>query len=174
MIMLNLKKISSQQWIAAFFVLGCAVVGALSGRYVLLSSFAQMRLESDQKQTQSDPAFVVPTAPPEKVKKDEKPNGEDVQKVAADLGELRVWEVAVRQPLPPRKEALTPPRWRIVGVTSVGSEKSVLLLFENQPATETRKIGEKLPGGARIVEIAQDQLKISLNGQLMKLNLRKQ
>lgn len=172
--MLNLKKIFSKQWVASFFVIACTVIGALLGRYVLFDSLVQTRFESQQKQTQLDPAFLVPAAPPEKIAKDEKKSAENAQKATTDLSELRVWEVAVRQPLPPRKEALTPPRWRIVGVTSVGNEKSVLLLFDNQPATEARKIGEKLPGGAKIVEIAQDQLKISLNGQIMKLNLRKQ
>lgn len=174
MLMLNIKKFSSQQWVAIIFIIGCAVVGALLGRYVLFDSLTQMRSENERKQALPDPAFIVPAAPPEKVKKDEILSAEDASKGSVDPGELRVWEVTVRQPLPPRKEALTPPRWRIVGVTSVGNEKSVLLLFENQPATEIRKIGEKLPGGAKIVEIAQDQLKISLNGQLMKLNLRKQ
>ncbi|MFZ6749294.1 hypothetical protein ACO0K8_09985 [Undibacterium sp. Ren11W] len=94
--------------------------------------------------------------------------------LGTDPAQLRVWEAAVRQPMSPRKEPLTPPVWRIVGVTVIGNEKNVLLLFGKQPATETRKIGDQLPGGAKIVQISQDHLQISLNGQLMKLNLRKQ
>ncbi|MET3119127.1 hypothetical protein AAKU64_003366 [Undibacterium sp. GrIS 1.8] len=174
MSMRDIKKISGQHWGSTVFVIGCSVAGALLGRYMLFDSLGQMHLANAKKQALPDAPFIVPAAPPETMKNEQDLSQEDGSKSTIGLSELRVWEVAVKQPLPPRKEPLTPPRWRIVGVTSVGSEKSVLLLFENQPATETRKIGEKLPGGAKIVEIAQDQLKISLNGQLMKLNLRKQ
>lgn len=96
------------------------------------------------------------------------------EEVLVDLADLRIWELTARQPLPPRKEPLTAPGWKIVGVTSVGDETSVLLLFDKQTATETRKVGDLLPGGARIVQITQDALRIVLNSQYMKLSVRKQ
>ncbi|MCU6434935.1 hypothetical protein LPB67_14250 [Undibacterium sp. Jales W-56] len=182
--MLNLNKLSRRQWGAIVFVLVCCGASIFLGRYAVIESLNEMQRENAEKLPQSDLVFALPIVPLEKdvsIKSD-KSNSEirlnkdpkDAPKDIVDLTALRIWEIAVRQPLPPRKDPLTPPRWRIVGVTSVGVEKSVLLLFENQPATEAKKIGDKLPGGAKIIEIAQDHLKISLNGQSMKLNLRKQ
>ncbi|WP_422946496.1 hypothetical protein [Undibacterium sp. Ren11W] len=126
-----------------------------------------MSPQKTSKTAEPEPAFLVPPMPPRTAEAEEEVLG-------TDPAQLRVWEAAVRQPMSPRKEPLTPPVWRIVGVTVIGNEKNVLLLFGKQPATETRKIGDQLPGGAKIVQISQDHLQISLNGQLMKLNLRKQ
>lgn len=164
---LNLKKLSRRQLFALTALLLCGVLGAGAG-WLSISLSNRTAPQSKAKNTnETEPPFVLQTAPVEKVE-----TAEVVQ--AVDPAELQIWEIAARQALPPRKEPLTAPRWRIVGVTEVGNEKNVLLLFGNLPATETRKIGEKLPGGAKIVQISQDHLQISLNGQLMKLNLRKQ
>jgi hypothetical protein len=150
----------------ASVVLCCTAAGAGWGWY---SAKAELRLPARQtpsKEQSQEIAFALPPSPPDLVENDEQ--------AAIDPAVLRAWEVTARQPLPPRKEALTPPGWKIVGVTGAGIEQNVLLLFENQNTTEPKKVGDILPGGAKIVQISQDQLRIVLNGQLMKLNLRKQ
>ncbi|MBC3812492.1 hypothetical protein [Undibacterium aquatile] len=177
--MLSLKKISRQQLIAAGVIVVGIVAGAVAG-FFSISATGLVTQNSADEPSAKDAPFVLPASPP--VKKAVSPVTEDAAQLAAksaqkaeeELADQRMWEATAKQPLPPRKEPMTPPRWRVVGITSVGSVKSVLLLFENQPVTEARGIGDKLPGGAKIVDIAQDHLKIVLNGQTMKLNLRKQ
>lgn len=181
--MFNLKKITRQQWIGIGVILVCIVFGIALGMYRLSANLRESQRNNEEKAVQADVGFVLPIAPPEAktpslIEKSANDTKEvDTTAVKVDLidqSELRVWEVAARQTLPPRKEPLTARRWRVVGVTAVGDVKNVLLLFENQPATVVLKTGDKLPGGAKITQIAQDHLQISLNGQLMKLNLRKQ
>jgi hypothetical protein len=164
---LNLKSLSRQQLFAAIGLSACCLLGAGLGWASMSASLKMISLQKKSKTTEPELAFLVPPLPPQTAEVDEAVLG-------PDPAQLRVWEAAVRQPMPPRKEALTPPVWRIVGVTMIGNEKNVLLLFGKQAATEARKIGDQLPGGAKIVQISQDHLQISLNGQLMKLNLRKQ
>jgi hypothetical protein len=166
-IMQNIKKIPSQYVVPVVVLMACALVAGFLG-WISINKTADLApLLNEKKATVLETPFVLQSAPNEK-------GGLDEHETVIDPAQLRIWEITARQALPPRKEPLTPPRWRIVGVTTVGEEKSVLLLFADQPAPETLKIGEKLPGGAKIVQISQDHLQISLNGQLMKLNLRKQ
>ena len=137
----------------------CGVSGAMGGWY------SAMQLRPVAGEHQQEVVFVVPPGPSNLI---------EVENTPIDPGTLRVWEQTARQPLPPRKEPLTPPNWKIVGVTAVGNEKSVLLLFEKKMVAEPRKVGDLLPGGARIVQISQDELRVALKGQLMKLVLHKQ
>lgn len=164
---LRFKNLSRAQFFVLVTLLICGLLGAGAGWLSMMSKHIALPPPNGKNASESEAPFVLQTAPAEKT---------EVSDVASvvDPAELQIWEVTARQALPPRKEPLTPAPWRIVGVTEVGNDKNVLLLFGNLPATETRKIGEKLPGGAQIVQISQDHLQISLNGQLMKLNLRKQ
>jgi len=181
--MYNLNKISRQQLIGAACLIGVFIICAMLGRYQVQGELSHQLEAGQNKAQQTDPHFVLPANPPgSPVEVQKRGAGEattvksqqDAANDELDMVEARVWEIAAKQPLPPRKEPLTPARWRIVGVTAVGDEKSVLVFFENQPMPEIRKVGEKLPGGAKIIEIAQDHLKILLNGQIMNLSLRKQ
>jgi hypothetical protein len=165
--MVNLKSISRHHLIVGGVLLVCGLAGAILGRISMTNSLDALQLSEMQKTIVAEPAFVLPPAAPEYDKAEELAS-------IPDTGESRIWEATVRQAMPPRKEPLTPPGWRIVGVTTIGNEKNALLLFDKQPATEVRKIGDKLPGGAKIIDILPDHLQISLNGQIMKLNLRKQ
>jgi hypothetical protein len=167
LIKLNLKKLSRRQYVALVALLLCGLLGAGAGWLSVTLSNSEKQPSKVKDANETEPPFALQTAPPEIIE-----TAEVTQTV--DPAELQIWEIAARQALPPRKVPLTSPPWRIVGVTEVGSEKNVLLLFGNPPVTEIRKIGEKLPGGAKIVRISQEHLQISLNGQLMKLNLRKQ
>jgi hypothetical protein len=153
--------------IPALIVLCCGVAGSAWGWYQVSASQQDYERNNAGKLARQDSAFVMPPAPPEKA---------EITDAALDPLALRVWEITARQPLalPPRKEPLTPPTWKIVGVTTIGSEKNVLLLFENQTAADIKKIGDRLPGGAKIVDITQDHLRLLLNGQHLKLSLLKQ
>lgn len=155
-----LAKISRNAAITALSLFTCAVSGAALGWYTLPISSLKVASGNAQK---PDAAFVLPSPPPAR---DEMPD--------TDLVDFRVWEMTARQPLPPRKEPLTAPGWKIVGVTLVGNEKNVLFLYDKKSAIEIRKEGEELPGGAKIVQISQEYLRIFLNGQFMKLSLLKQ
>ncbi len=162
-IMNAIRSVSRRNIIIAVIVLACGLTGAAWGWYSSISATAEMARE----RTQQEAVLVLPPRPPvvPDPSEDEAP---------ADLAELRIWEATARQPLPPRKEPLTAPSWKIVGVTSVGDDSSVLILFDKQTTPETLKVGDLLPGGAKILQISQDTLRIVLNGQIMKLSVRKQ
>lgn len=143
----------------------CTAAGLLAG--LCAGAIASAGPAHGAREQNQDSAFAMPVAPP-------KAAAEAEDAAAVDPRILRSWEATARQPLPPRKEPLTPPGWKIVGVTIAGKERNVLILFDNQKTTELRKIGDALPGGAKIVQISQDELQLALNGQLMKLSLHKQ
>lgn len=160
-------KLSRNNIITILNVFSCGVLGAALGWYTLSISLHNITPGNGQKAPKPDAAFVLPPYP-------SAPAAAEQEPVLTDPADLRVWEMTARQPLPPRKEPLTAPGWKIVGVTSVGNEKNVLLLFDKQTEIEIRKVGEQLPGGAKIIQISQDHLRIFLNGQFMKLDLLKQ
>lgn len=166
-IMNIIRTISRRNIIIVVFVLACGLTGVAWGWYSSMSAAGEMAREHTRKLPQQEMVLVLPSHPPvvPDPPEDEAP---------ADLAELRIWEASARQPLPPRKEPLTAPGWKIVGVTSVGDDASVLILFDKQTSPETLKIGDLLPGGAKILQISQDTLRIVLNGQIMKLSVRKQ
>lgn len=71
------------------------------------------------------------------------------------------------------EKALTAPNWRITGVVAAGREHVALLLVESQPVQQL-KVGDKLPGGAKILDIAPDRLCILLNGKKRVLKTYKE
>jgi hypothetical protein len=145
----------------------CGLAGATWGWFASKATFKDIVLVSLQKKSQQDAAFILPSSPPMVF---EQPKEE----APTDFSTLRIWEVTAHQPLPPRKEPLTGPNWKVVGVTSVDADASILLLFDKQTEVETRKVGDLLPGGAKIVKITQDAVRIYLNKETMELRLRKQ
>ena len=62
------------------------------------------------------------------------------------------------------EKALTAPNWRITGVVAAGKEHVALLSVEEQPMQQL-KIGDALPGGAKILDISPDKICILLNGK---------
>lgn len=166
--MAAIKSVSRKTIIAAAIVIACGLAGAGWGWHA--SKAASEEAARASPPPKQDAVFVLPPGPPPAPEQLE----EEVLADPADLADLRIWEITARQPLPPRKEAMTAPGWKIVGVTAVGDDTNVLLLFDKQTTTETRKVGDLLPGGARIVQISQDTLRIVLNSQYMKLSVRKQ
>jgi len=148
----------------ASIVLACCIVGAAWGWYDIAQAQQQLAQEQAGRPVRPEPALHLPPAPPDP---------DELAEREIDPADQSIWELATKEPLAVRKEPLTPPNWKIVGVTGAGDDKSVLLLYENQPTVEIRKIGEKLPGGAKIVDITQDYLRILLDGKPLKLSLRK-
>ena len=170
MIMAAIKKIPRNWILAGSLIVVSAVIGSALGKYEARTSGTTSTAGTPQLR-KPDAAFVLPPAPPPPASTSE---AAEKTETTVDLDSLRIWEATVRQPLPPRKEPLTPPDWKIVGVSASGNDKNVMILFENQTTAEVLKIGDKLPGGAKIVDITQDYLRLVLNGQYIKLNLREQ
>lgn len=158
-----IRSVSRKNTITAIIVISCGLVGTAWGWFASITTFNKAMHATAQKIPKQDTVFVLPPRPP--VAPDQP------KEVMADL---RIWELTARQPLPPRTEPLTAPGWKIVGVTSIGNDANVLLLFDKQIDIEARKVGDSLPGGAKIIQISQDVVRIVLNGQYMKLSLRKQ
>lgn len=68
------------------------------------------------------------------------------------------------------KEVLIDPEWRFAGITVNGREKLVMLRVEGQ-AMQTLKVGDQLPGGAKITDIKDDHLCLLIKGKQRKLDL---
>ncbi|MBI1891036.1 MAG: hypothetical protein HYS18_10340 [Burkholderiales bacterium] len=165
----------SRNWaLGGIIVAACGLLGATLGWISASTSQGNSDIAALSKNQKQDPAFVLPPPPPpiaEKVEQTEKTEKSDKPD---DTTSLRIWELSARQPLPPRKEPLTPPNWKIVGVSTIGKDKNVIILFDNQTTGEILKVGDKLPGGAKIVDIFSDRLRLILNGQPMTLSLSEQ
>ena len=89
------------------------------------------------------------------------------------IAQTRLWGGGVgagTAPLPTDEAPLTAPDWRISGVYSEGSGKNVALLsFDGLPLAAQQqqqlRVGDKLPGGAKILAITPDRVCILLNGK---------
>lgn len=62
-----------------------------------------------------------------------------------------MWEAAYLRPPVTSGEPLTPPRWVIVGVANRGDQQIVMVQRGSDPTPHYYKVGDTLPGGARIV-----------------------
>ena len=68
--------------------------------------------------------------------------------------------------------ALTPPDWRIAGVFSQGGKPVALLNIDELPPRQQQlHVGDKLPGGAKILAITPDRLCILLGGKKRSLTI---
>lgn len=68
------------------------------------------------------------------------------------------------------EKPLTPPDWRLAGVYSEAGQLALLILTEGQPAPQTLRVGDSLPGGAKILAITSDRVTIALQGRRMYLS----
>jgi len=64
---------------------------------------------------------------------------------------------------------LTPPGWHFFGSYTVGAERYVLIKPDNQPEYAL-KVGDRLPGGSKILRIEKDAICILIHGKQRKLN----
>jgi hypothetical protein len=90
------------------------------------------------------------------------------------LKERNLWGDAVMASAVAASEPLTAPDWNIIGVASNTAVTTLLLSFSNAPERLIElKVGESLPGGAKIMGIEQDKIRILLNGKPRQLFLRR-
>ena len=88
------------------------------------------------------------------------------EKAVASITQANLWGTVATATQAPLNE----PEWRFAGVAVNGSEKTVIISAENQPLQMLR-IGDQLPGGAKILRINEDHLCLSINGKKRKLDL---
>jgi len=93
----------------------------------------------------------------------------DPKKAAEIIAARNLWGI-----VPPAPEASpSDPAWHFAGVARRGSDRYVLIKFEGKPV-QTLKTGDVLPGGAKILEIGEDQLCILINGKRRALGIYRQ
>ena len=104
------------------------------------------------------------------------PSQADPDALLSEIVAARLWPLPVLLglPLPTAAvpEALTPPDWRIAGAYSAGGQAVAILSVTGKPDLFLR-VGERLPGGARLEAIAADHLIITLNGKRLFLSTLK-
>ncbi len=69
-----------------------------------------------------------------------------------------LWEFQLRQPIPPRDPPLTPPSWRLIGATSAGGNRSLIILRQGRNEPEYFRTGDTLPGGYVVGEITDEDV----------------
>lgn len=67
-----------------------------------------------------------------------------------------------------KDEPLTDPAWRFLAVMVNGTEKYVVIDIEKQP-NRLLKVGDQLPGGAKIHEISRGSVCVIVNGKKRSL-----
>lgn len=78
----------------------------------------------------------------------------------------RLPDVVVAKPL-------IDPEWRVLGIITNGPERFVLIKIEGQPE-QRLGINDKLPGGSKILNIADDNLCLLINGKKRNLGIYRQ
>ncbi len=62
----------------------------------------------------------------------------------------RMWEASANIPWQVRATPITPPNWSITGVVQRGEQTQIIVQFDGEPAPRFLKIGDVLPGGAKL------------------------
>jgi hypothetical protein len=100
--------------------------------------------------------------------------GLDSSQALALITAKRIWGAPNLPPgvQPPGagQAALTPPDWRIVGVVIRGGQRAVLIQVQGAPFPVSLAPGERLPGGAEILDISPDRLTLRLGGRRAHLS----
>jgi hypothetical protein len=85
----------------------------------------------------------------------------DVDALATRIDAANPWGVHHDQA---DQAPLTPPEWRIMGAAANGDEHLAIIRIEGQ-APATLKVGDALPGGAKICAVDSDRLCVVVNGK---------
>ncbi|MBV8467553.1 MAG: hypothetical protein JO218_16555 [Burkholderiales bacterium] len=85
----------------------------------------------------------------------------DVDTLAARIDAANPWGTQHPQA---DQAPLTPPEWRILGSAANGEEHLAVVRIEGQAPT-TLKVGDALPGGAKICAVDADRLCVVVNGK---------
>jgi hypothetical protein len=83
--------------------------------------------------------------------------------------DANLWGIVVAPTIGPAVP-LNTPEWRFVGVFNDGKEPHVMISIDKKPAISL-KVGEELPGGAKILKILDDRLCVLINGQKRSLGI---
>jgi len=75
---------------------------------------------------------------------------------------IAAWEVTMRRPPKFSPSPLTPPDWKITGVMQRGADQEVIVQRGNDPKPYFHKVGDALPGGARIAWVKPDAVGLIL------------
>lgn len=70
----------------------------------------------------------------------------------------------------PEEKPLTPPDWRIAGVVSEAGQLVVLIATQGEFQPRTLRVGDTLPGGAKVTAIHTDRVVAKLDGRLVSLS----
>ena len=81
-----------------------------------------------------------------------------------------IWEFRLRQPIPPREPSLTPPGWRLVGAVQNGGQWRLIIQTQGKPEPQFLKVGDTLPGGARIVAINEEDVTLQRGARQLVLS----
>jgi hypothetical protein len=91
----------------------------------------------------------------------------DVDAMAARIDAGNPWGIHHEQA---EQAPLTPPDWRIMGSAANGDEHLAIIRIEGQAPT-TLKVGDALPGGAKICAVDADRLCVVINGKKRNLGI---
>ena len=69
-----------------------------------------------------------------------------------------LWEFQLREPIPPREQALTPLPWRLIGASGVDGKWQLIVLRQGKNEPEYFRVGDKLPGNYRIEAISEEDV----------------
>ena len=67
-------------------------------------------------------------------------------------------------PEPGEQPSPNDPEWRFLGIMARGEQRYVLIKIANQPEQQLT-VGDRLPGGSKILEIEDDSLCLLVNGK---------
>lgn len=69
-----------------------------------------------------------------------------------------LWEFQLREPIPPREQALTPLPWRLIGASGLNGKWQLIVLRQGKNEPEYFRVGDKLPGNYRIEAISEEDV----------------
>jgi len=103
----------------------------------------------------------------------------DSAALVATIEHDKLWGASAANALPggplvsEEEKPLTAPDWRIAGVVTDGKENYAMVMVDGQPIQQL-KVGDKLPGGFKIVSMTADRVCILLNGKRRVLRTYKE
>jgi hypothetical protein len=72
----------------------------------------------------------------------------------------QMWEVNAASQWVVRAAPLSPPSWRVTGVVQRGDQTQVIVQMDNDTTPKFFRIGDTLPGGAKVVMVASNVIRV--------------
>lgn len=73
-----------------------------------------------------------------------------------------LWEINASADWAVSPTPLSPPNWRVVGVVQRGNQSQAIVQVDNDPTPRFFKLGDTLPGGAKLTSVAPDLIKVTI------------